>query len=163
MAYGQIILLQARKHEGLGWTVYDNQFRQQAAAGAGASWTEIDPSLMAATVLGAGGDPSGWVCPRCLVIDHGTRECALASLDANRNPPWTPPPSRQPARGFRPYHLQDDVCCRFNWGTCLAALSRFKHVRSSCHKPGHGSHECHKGGPKATELESAAASKASRP
>ena len=75
MAYGQIVLLLARKHGGLGWTIYDNQFRQMAAAGAGASWTEINPSLMAATVLGAGGDSSGRVCPRCLAVDHGVPGC----------------------------------------------------------------------------------------
>ena len=36
IAYGQIILLLARKHGGLGWTIYDNQLRQMVAAGAGA-------------------------------------------------------------------------------------------------------------------------------
>ena len=163
MAYGQIILLLARKHGGLGWTVYDSQFRQLAAAGAGASWTEINPSLMAATVLGSGGDATGRVCSRCLAVDHGPRECALASLDAYKNPPWTPPPTSRPATRFRPYHPQDEICRRFNRGTCLASPCRFEHVCSSCHKPGHGSHECHKGGHKAAEPESAATSKASRP
>ena len=142
LAYGQIILLLAHKHGGLGWMIYDNQFRQMAAASAGASWTEINSFLMAATV------------------HHGARQCALASLDANKNLLWTPPPSGWPTPRFRQYHPQEEICGRFNWGTCLTAPCKFEHV-CSCHKLGHGSHECHKGGPKASQPEPATASKSS--
>ena len=62
MAYGQIVLQLARRHGGLGWIAYDSQFRQQAAAGSVASWSELNPSLMAATVLNAGGDAGGRGC-----------------------------------------------------------------------------------------------------
>ena len=133
MAYSQIFLLLAHKHGGLGWTIYVNQFSQMAAAGTWVSWTEINSFLIAAPVLGAGGDSSGWVCPRCLAVDHGARQCTLVSLDANKNPPWTPPPSGWPTPRFRPYHPQEEICCSFNWGTCLAAPCKFKY--SMCAYP----------------------------
>ena len=49
-AYGSIVLQLARKHAGGGWLAYDRQYRQHQAAGANLSWTDISPSLMAATV-----------------------------------------------------------------------------------------------------------------
>ena len=51
-AYGMILLQLACKNSGSGWLLYDQQFSQQQAASASLSWVEINPSLMAATVLG---------------------------------------------------------------------------------------------------------------
>ena len=50
-AYGMIVLQLALQHRGSGWRLYDYQ---QHAAGAKIFWTEINPSLMAATVLCSG-------------------------------------------------------------------------------------------------------------
>ena len=41
-AYDQLVLLLTRKHGGLGWVAYDHQFRQQAAAGSAALWSELN-------------------------------------------------------------------------------------------------------------------------
>ncbi len=53
VAYGQIIIELARKHAGAGWSTYDSLFRQQLAAGSSTKWIEVNPSLMAATILAA--------------------------------------------------------------------------------------------------------------
>jgi hypothetical protein len=53
-AYGQIVVHLCQKHGGSGWLAYDRLFRLQKAAGVTTSWEEINPSIMAATVLGGG-------------------------------------------------------------------------------------------------------------
>ena len=53
--YGQITIHLARKHGGKGWLSYDHLSRQQVAAGSLIPWAELNPSLMAATVLGSMG------------------------------------------------------------------------------------------------------------
>ena len=87
MAYGKIVISLAQKHGGLGWAMYDTLFRQQVAAGADSTWSQLNPSLMAATVLGASNESSPLPCTRCQASDHLTSECALASLDPSRSPP----------------------------------------------------------------------------
>ena len=83
MAYGKIIVSLAQQHGGVGWATYDTMFRQQAAAGADSRWSLLNPSLMAATVLGAGSEQSPCPCPHCQASDHRPQECTLASLDLN--------------------------------------------------------------------------------
>ena len=137
MAYGKIIISLAQRHGGLGWATYDTLFRQQVAAGAEAAWSQLNPSLMAATVLGTAGEQSPRPCSHCRSSDHKTQECALAPLDLNQ----APAAARSSAR-FRPYRQQEEVCRRFNRGTCMASPCKFEHICSSCQKAGHGSHEC---------------------
>ena len=55
IAYAQIIIELARKHPGLWWYTDDNLFCQQLNAGAGVKWNEVNPLLMAATVLASRG------------------------------------------------------------------------------------------------------------
>ena len=55
MAYGQIILMLARKHGGMGWKTYDMHFRQLIGVGHTLPWMELNPSMMAAEVLQSGG------------------------------------------------------------------------------------------------------------
>ena len=137
MAYGKIIISLAQKHGGLGWATYDTMFRQQAAAGADAKWSQLNPSLMAATVLSTGGEQSPRPCTHCHAADHKSHECALTSLD----PTQAPSGSRSAAR-FRPYQHHEELGRWFNRRTCSAASCKFEHSCSSCLKPGHGSHEC---------------------
>lgn len=91
LAYGLIVLHLARKHEGRGWITYDQLFRQQAAAGSPMIWTELNSSLMAATVLGYGGDsnPPGRSCSLCLASDHKRPEFCRA-ISAVVKPTITP-------------------------------------------------------------------------
>ena len=126
LAYGMLILQLARKHGGLGWVAYDSQFRQQAAAGAPTPWSELNLSLMAATVFNGGGEASVQACSLCLASDHSAPECALASLDSSRPPSKLPASSRTSARP-KPYCIQEEVCRRFNRGICSSPSCRFEH------------------------------------
>ena len=69
MAYGKIIELPQR-HCGLGWATYDTLFRQQVAAGAEATWSQLNPSLMAATALGVTGEQSPCPCSHCRASNY---------------------------------------------------------------------------------------------
>ena len=87
-AYAQIVVMQARKHPGGGWLAYDQQFRQQRAAGLDLKWNDLSPSIMAATVLRSAHE----TCTLCHFPDHATEQCALFSQE----PPKAPkPPVRQ--------------------------------------------------------------------
>ena len=147
-AYGMIVLQLASKHQGAGWRSYDRQFRQHQAAGAGLSWADLNPSLMAATVLGDSSGGLGRPCSLCLSADHSKDDCALASLEATSRGGETFANHR--VRHFRqprrpsPYGSANSggVCYRFNRGTCLAANCRFEHFCSNCQKTGHPAIRC---------------------
>lgn len=141
-AYGMIILQLVRKHGGSGWLLYDRQFRLQQEAGAGLSWVEINPSLLAATVLGQSSERISCSCHLCLAPDHTREDCALASLDYNKPSPALPanrpsPHSLRPSRRPGPYRTSGP-CYRFNsHGGCHSSSCRFEHVCSGCFLPGH--------------------------
>ena len=81
VAYTQIIIGLARKHEGLGWFAYDQQFRQQLAGGAEPTWNDINNSLISATVL-APQPEDGLKCTVCNICcgdDHTASECTLSN------------------------------------------------------------------------------------
>lgn len=146
-AYGMIVLHLARKHKGSGWLLYDRQFRQQKAAGSALPWAEINPSLMAATVLSNPGALQPRSCPYCLMADHGKEECALASLESPGVPNFPSAgtaqgPSGRQARRPAPYKPPDTICRRFNRGSCESVECRYEHICSGCHKPGHPVFNC---------------------
>lgn len=157
-AYGMIILQLVRKHGGSGWLLYDRQFRLQQAAGAGLSWVEINSSLLAATALGQLSEKACRTCSLCLSADHSREECALASLEHQRNPPslqpHRPPHPHRPLRHSHPYRSHN-ACYRFNSGSCNSVNCRFDHVCSGCYSPGHIEAHCpnHKGLPKGRLME----------
>ena len=86
-AYGMIILQPVRKHSRSGWLLYDRQFHLQQAAGACLPWVEINPSLLAVTVLNQPSERFHHSCHLCLAADHTREDCALASLEFQRSPP----------------------------------------------------------------------------
>ncbi|XP_019858996.1 PREDICTED: uncharacterized protein LOC109587203 [Amphimedon queenslandica] len=134
MAYGQIILMLARKHGGLGWRAYDAHFRQLQGAGHNLPWTELNPSMLAANVLQA----AGLFCSICQSHDHRKEDCALA--------PPTTPADRRP----RPYRPSDEVCRRFNrTAGCSSSNCRFTHKCWSCGLADHGASAC-KGKPESS-------------
>ena len=127
MAYGQIILMLARKHGGHGWKAYDAHFRQLVGAGHNLHWTELNPSMMAANVLQVGGQS----CSICQAHDHRSDECALAVPQS--------PSERRP----RPYRTMEEVCRRFNRPTgCSSSCCRFEHKCLSCGGVDHGAANC---------------------
>ena len=148
-AYGMIILQLARKHGGMGWLVYDRQFQQHRAAGASMPWSDIYPSLMAATVLGKAGDGSGRSC-RCVLPLITQRRSVLWGSVSSPNlvlipPPFLvhflPPVAHFTARLHIP-RTGDTICRRFNRGCCTRSTCRFDHICTGCVKPGHGEIHC---------------------
>ena len=144
-AYGSIVLQLASKHPG-GWRSYDRQFRQQKAAGATLPWAELNPSLMAATVLGQGSGVSR-SCSLCLGCDHMKEDCALSALELAKQgvvPQVQRPHLGRQARRPAPYvpPMGSRVCYRYNKGTCFAARCRFEHFCSNCGKTGHPATSC---------------------
>ena len=91
MAYGQIILMLACKHGGMGCKTYDTHFRQLVGAGHTLPWMEFNPSIMAADVLQSGGQ----VCALCQSHDHRKEECALAPPSAGNDQRPAPIGSRR--------------------------------------------------------------------
>ena len=141
----------ARKHAGTGWYLYDNLFRQQMNAGAKLAWNDINPSLMAATVLSSGrGGAEGRMCTLCMASDHSAPECALSSLETTRQ--WPQPPTRSPQvpeprppskHGSSPTRKYSEPCRRFNRGGCQSKNCRFDHSCNFCFKgPPHSALEC---------------------
>ena len=113
LAYAQIIIQLARSHGGgKGWIAYDWRFRQQVAAGMPLCWSEINPSLLSATVLGSAPAPGCRNCPLCLSWDHGRDECALGSLNTGGAKP------KKTSGRYRPYSVPGGFCRRFNAGSC---------------------------------------------
>ena len=117
MAYGQIILMLARKHGGRGWKAYDAHFRQLVGAGHLLPWTELNPFMMAADALQVGGQ----TCSLCQAHDPRREECALAtSVSSNERRP-------------RPYKSTEEICWHFNRPAgCSASRCRFTHKCWPC-------------------------------
>ena len=82
IAYTQLVQDLARRHGGKGWLSYDYLFREHMAAGPKDKWEELNPSLMASTVLGSN-DTQHRFCSACMSSDHSKQECALSSMDPN--------------------------------------------------------------------------------
>ena len=139
MAYGQIILHLARAHAGPGWLAYDRRFRQQRAAGLPLLWTEIDASLMSATVLSMS-QGRAQPCPLCWAWDHERSECALLALHPQPQEPPRPSKARP-----RPYPVKvPEPCRRFNNGICPNSAERctYTHCCDNCLKVGHVAKDC---------------------
>ncbi len=160
-AYGQIIVHLARKHGGKGWLSYDRLFRQQKSAGSEMLWAELNPSLMAATVLGNGGE-QGRVCSLCMASDHSASECALALAEHNAKPQTPIRPTAATSKSYRPqrnhpypynynsntgtrppaYGDRDEPCRRFNRGFCNIFPCKFEHCCNACNRGPHPAIEC---------------------
>ena len=146
VAYGLIVTHLVRKHGGRGWLSYDSLFRQQVAAGTALPWTELNSSLMAATVLQngsslVGGFSGGQSCTLCLSSDHVRSSCALFALEPTKGAATQ---QNAESRRPRPYRMSDanGICHRFNRGTCQSSQCRYDHVCSGCFAPGHNQLQC---------------------
>ena len=146
-----IILQLIRKHGGNGGLLYDRKFRLQQAAGANLPCTDINPSLLATTVLGQAGEKPSLSCQLCMAADHSREECALASLESQKTPhPMSfssrPLPPRQARRPV--VYRMSSLCYRFNNGSnCHSASCRFEHACSFCFSSAHPELSCpEKGG-----------------
>ena len=124
--------------------MYDQQFRQQQAAGLDLKWNDLSPSIVAATVLRSAHE----TCTLCHFPDHSTEQCALYSQE----PPKAPKPPARPSPyrdRVKPYTipvkpLNSEPCRRFKRGACpsMAETCRYSYTCSVCEKPGHGAVSC---------------------
>ena len=152
IAYAQIILDLVRRHGGSGWIVYDNHFRSQLFAGGSFKWNEVNPSLLASSVLANPRVGEGVkVCTRCMTADHSATGCALASLEVPKSQPSpspNPPPRANLTRWtVNPYPPMgrasfEEPCRHFNRGSCSSKTCQYEHTCSACFKGAHQAIEC---------------------
>ena len=157
-AYGQLVIHLARQHGGAGWLAYDKRFRQHHAAGIGYPWSELNPSLMAATVLrrDSGGEP-GQSCSKCASSDHDEKDCALSTWDTENTGKsdrasktetktrFQPYPATRSSQPPTPPSQSQETCFWFNSSESCnksAAQCRFRHVCSACLGDGHTVSTC---------------------
>jgi hypothetical protein len=96
LTYGRLIVREAQRHSGPGWSEYDRIFRQHAALNAPTQWNEINSSLHASTVLTYRTGP-GQSCGLCHEPDHTTAQCAMVALQPLLPSSAAPPPRPQPS------------------------------------------------------------------
>ena len=151
MAYGQIIIDLAQKHPDLHWRTYDSLFRQQLNAGGPFGWNELNPSLMAAAVLGSQRAGEGChVRSLCMAADHLSSERVLSSLELNLKAPTYPlGPIRaavycksQTIPYSPPKAYSGEPCRRFNHSTCSIHPCKYDHICNDCFKEGHCALDC---------------------
>ena len=119
-------------------------------------WIEINASLMAATVMGAGAEAAGGrSCPptaqgQTTVLretvhwEELTGEVAQSeSSSSGQKPAATPTPKGARPGRYSPYS-GDSHCRRFNRGHCSASACRFDHVCSFRNATGHPVINCQK-------------------
>jgi hypothetical protein len=72
-AYAQNILLLAKRHGDTEWLCL---FHQQKAASAGGTWADLNPSLLASTVMSQP-SPQGKLCKLRSGVDHTNQNCVI--------------------------------------------------------------------------------------
>ena len=134
LIYSRLVMDLARKHGGRGWLDYDRVFRQQIAANPMFPWAELNPSLMAYTVLGNDGNQNrGTWCPLCQEADHRAGECALQTLEPTPSSSSRTGLSRPPKFRSR-YDPLGEICRKYNRGLCTNTSCKYKHICKECHK-----------------------------
>ena len=163
LTYGRLVIREAQRHGGAGWREYDRVFRQQAALDGQLRWSELSPSLYAATILSARVGPSSF-CTLCQEADHQAAQCALAFFHSApraqgpsggipqllqvMQPVGALPPANTGSttpttrRAIRPETLER-ICVSWNKGRCaFPGGCTFRHVCASCRKRGHRARDC---------------------
>ena len=79
LGYSRVIIREALQHSASGWLEYNRVFHRQLSIDPSMSWNNLQPSLLAATVLNQPGpNPPGSFCLLCRECDHTASLCALA-------------------------------------------------------------------------------------
>ncbi len=115
LAYGSLIVREARQYEGRAWLVYDKNFRQQTVALKQKKWAEINTSLctMAFSQAKAAGH-----CSHCMSLEHLTSECpSQTKADQSDN-------------GEKPF--PKPICRNWNNEACRASTCYYRHVCLEC-------------------------------
>ena len=111
-------------------------------------WADLNPSLMAARILGNSSGGLGRPYSLCLSADHSKDDCTLASLESTAG-------GSETSLNHRVRHLRqpchpctygsessEGVCYQFNWVTCVASRFLFKHFCSNSQKTDHTEISC---------------------
>ena len=152
VAYMCLVISEARRNGGRGWSDYDALFRQHAAAGdqdpsrpdLQLDWSRLEPSLHASYLVG-GRDKEGRHCRHCGGSDHDAEACALGTLATqspshNSTKPTHPSPTLS-SKGKARMPPSVPVCIQWNRGDCRREACRYRHSCATC--PGnHRASEC---------------------
>ena len=135
---------------------YDCLFRKHITAFSKDKWEKFNPSLRASTVLGSS-DTHHQFCSAYMSSDHNKQECTLSSIGPNvsRTNALNAGPSlnrsnspllARPSYHAKPYNVstrpRNDICQRFNMGTCYSSAIKYDHICNGCQCPDHSAIEC---------------------
>ena len=141
-----LIVREAQKCGGDGWTIYDQVFRQNAQGEATVEWSRLDSSLHSSTFL-AFQSGIGSFCPLCFDSNHSQFDCALSPVaPAGQSVPF--PNRRTWTQGARkPWEERpgsSPLCISWNRGRCYKAPEpcNFRHVCAVCGDKSHPAREC---------------------
>ncbi len=135
-AYQAIMVNEARRCGGRGWSLYDAAFRQQIANYDMVDFSKINQSLYSTTFLAYGN--RGQCCQMCMASDHTQDECALAQAkNVSRGRPLLLEPGTRETRlkrwdGRRERGRTRLPCFAWNDGRCIHPHCKFDHICSRC-------------------------------
>ena len=144
-AYTCLVIQEARKHDGDGWSAYDRLFCQHAAAHPDLPWATLDGTIHVATFL-ASRMGIGTHCRLCADSDHLAHECTLAPIlnstqlaryaasQSSHCKPWLDSPSNTSTC---------PICNSWNRGKCAyAPVCSYRHVCATCQEGPHQVKDC---------------------
>ena len=132
LAYARLLMREALRHGGNGWSEYDRVFRKQLVINPNLEWNSLLPSLQAATIFGyrpQGG--GGTYCTLCQECDHSRSQCALMATEHPVLTKRLDDPSRPPRH---PETLQS-ICIARNKASCYRPHCKFQHTCATCRLP----------------------------
>ena len=150
LTYGRIIIREAQRHNGPGWSEYDRIFRQHAALDPSVRWNEINASLHTSTVLTYRSSPSQ-CCGLCHEPDHNATQCALLAIQPQPLHGMSTRPqshvrlggqSGGPMRRAPRPETLERICVSWNRGRCSYPTCTFRHICATCKKKGHRAKDC---------------------
>ena len=145
LAYMRLLIREAQHHGGKGRVNYDYIFRSITATDETTDWSQLDPSLLASFFTGQQSSVPTVTCTYCHEVDHGTWECALTPIQAQKVAPFTSPlPPTQP-RQLPPTREQRStrICISWNKEKCmLPGTCTFRYICAGCHAVNHMAKDC---------------------
>ena len=140
--YGVLILREASKHGGNGWSAYDALFHQHTAACPSLSWASSEPSIHVSTFL-ASHSGGGDICTFCSGSDHSSKDCALGSIHTASIPASTSAHSAGHL-DLQCHSAQCHICNSWNRSKCAYGQAcNYRHICATCQlPPSHQAKDC---------------------
>ena len=142
MAYQNLIVRASQDYEGLGWVRYDSAFRRQAALTGNKKWSVINSTLYAMNFSAR--KVGTRRCELCFATSHAEQDCAQrGSADPGVSDrlrylesaviAMVRPGAGKPTGGtYQPQAAGEEVCRKWNTGSCNYPRCRFRHACSGC-------------------------------